>query len=203
MFWGNCRLYDHTYYCLQNTSQGTFIAVTKTAICLSVIEHDDHFRGSVSVFHPFMPHQGSRNMTNDCKAIRQWLLTWKISSYCLLALHSSIIIKLDLFFFRTHGPDASFLSSGSEGVTPLSVPELLQIAGHIAAGMEYLATQHFVHRDLATRNCLVADKLLVKIGDFGMSRDIYSTDYYKVRIVFFLLTLPARGSSLYVRIWRL
>lgn len=46
--------------------------------------------------------------------------------------------------------------------------------------MVYLASLHFVHRDLATRNCLVGHDLVVKIGDFGMSRDIYSTDYYRV-----------------------
>lgn len=38
----------------------------------------------------------------------------------------------------------------------------------------------FMCRDLATRNCLVGEKLVVKIGDFGMSRDVYSTDYYRV-----------------------
>jgi len=46
--------------------------------------------------------------------------------------------------------------------------------------MSFLAARHFIHRDLATRNCLVGEQLIVKIGDFGMSRDIYSTDYYKV-----------------------
>ena len=50
----------------------------------------------------------------------------------------------------------------------------------IANGMQYLAAQHFVHRDIAARNCLVGDHLKVKIGDFGMSRDVYSTDYYQV-----------------------
>ena len=34
-------------------------------------------------------------------------------------------------------------------------------------------------RDLAARNCMVADDLTVKIGDFGMTRDIYETDYYR------------------------
>lgn len=57
---------------------------------------------------------------------------------------------------------------------------MIAVLSQVSAGMEYLASQHFVHRDLATRNCLVGDKLKVKIGDFGMSRDVYSTDYYRV-----------------------
>lgn len=63
----------------------------------------------------------------------------------------------------------------------LGLSQMLHIASQIASGMVYLASQHFVHRDLATRNCLVGTNLLVKIGDFGMSRDVYSTDYYRVR----------------------
>lgn len=63
----------------------------------------------------------------------------------------------------------------------LGLSQMLHIASQIASGMVYLASQHFVHRDLATRNCLVGANLLVKIGDFGMSRDVYSTDYYRVR----------------------
>lgn len=49
----------------------------------------------------------------------------------------------------------------------------------IADGMAYLATRKYVHRDLAGRNCMMAADLTVKIGDFGMTRDVYETDYYR------------------------
>lgn len=98
-----------------------------------------------------------------------------------LALHPVIFLLLPSR--RAHGPDAMILVDGQPRQTKgeLGLSQMLHIASQIASGMVYLASQHFVHRDLATRNCLVGANLLVKIGDFGMSRDVYSTDYYRVR----------------------
>lgn len=63
--------------------------------------------------------------------------------------------------------------------TRLSTFNLLSIARQICSGMVYLSDRKFVHRDLATRNCLVDENMSVKIADFGLSQKIYLQDYYK------------------------
>ena len=70
--------------------------------------------------------------------------------------------------------------SVSPALSNLTVQQLVDMTIDIAAGLEYLAEHHFVHRDLATRNCLINEQLLVKIADFGLSKDVYSTDYYRL-----------------------
>ncbi|XP_060592514.1 insulin-like peptide receptor [Ruditapes philippinarum] len=78
-------------------------------------------------------------------------------------------------FLRLHRPD----EEDNNGRQPPSLKQILQMAGEIADGMAYLADKKFVHRDLAARNCMVGEDMIVKIGDFGMTRDIYETDYYR------------------------
>ncbi|XP_066590355.1 insulin-like receptor isoform X2 [Prorops nasuta] len=74
-------------------------------------------------------------------------------------------------YLRSQRPDTT--------KTPPTLRRILQMAIEIADGMSYLSAKKFVHRDLAARNCMVAEDLTVKIGDFGMTRDIYETEYYR------------------------
>ncbi|XP_078388513.1 tyrosine-protein kinase Fes/Fps isoform X1 [Cetorhinus maximus] len=53
----------------------------------------------------------------------------------------------------------------------LSTKDLIKMAENAASGMAYLESKHCIHRDLAARNCLVSEKNVLKISDFGMSRE--------------------------------
>ena len=55
-----------------------------------------------------------------------------------------------------------------EGQQLISLDVLTDMAADIASGMAYMASKFFIHRDLATRNCLVGNDHMVKIADFGL-----------------------------------
>jgi len=66
-----------------------------------------------------------------------------------------------------------------EDLDEVSNRRLTSMAYDVAKGLEYLAELKYVHRDIACRNCLVNSSRTVKLADFGMSRPMFESDYYR------------------------
>lgn len=86
----------------------------------------------------------------------------------------------DLNMFLSQREMESTLTHANN-IPAVSLSDLLHMSVQISSGMRYLASLNFVHRDLATRNCLLDRRLTIKIADFGMSRNLYSSDYYRIQ----------------------
>ncbi|XP_033760964.1 tyrosine-protein kinase RYK-like [Pecten maximus] len=59
----------------------------------------------------------------------------------------------------------------------LSTQQLVYLAIQIVRGIQFLHRQKILHKDIATRNCVIDNDLVLKITDNALSRDLFSGDY--------------------------
>ncbi|XP_066887525.1 tyrosine-protein kinase Fer isoform X3 [Kogia breviceps] len=80
-------------------------------------------------------------------------------------------------------PGGDFLSFLRKKKDEIKLKQLVKFSLDAASGMAYLESKNCIHRDLAARNCLVGENNVLKISDFGMSRQedggVYSSSGLK------------------------
>lgn len=80
-------------------------------------------------------------------------------------------------------PGGDFLTFLRKRKDDIKLKQLVKFSLDVASGMSYLESKNCIHRDLAARNCLVGENNVLKISDFGMSRQedggVYSSSGLK------------------------
>ncbi|KAK5876193.1 hypothetical protein CesoFtcFv8_027188 [Champsocephalus esox] len=116
---------------------------------------------------------------------------------------SPLPVPLVILPYMKHGDMRRFLIATRYGDIPMFVPHqsLLRFMVDIAGGMQYLSSQGFLHRDLAARNCMLGDDLRVCVADFGLSKKMYSNNYYRqkvaIRVPIKWMAMESLSESLY------
>ncbi|OQV22785.1 Fibroblast growth factor receptor [Hypsibius exemplaris] len=109
--------------------------------------------------------------------------TWLIEEYCPLGDLKRYLMNLrelateNMPEPNTTNTDVNDASQWTSSVA-VTLSTLLSYARQIAIGMEFLHEKGYVHRDLAARNVLLADRSLVKICDFGLTRFLEEDQLY-------------------------
>nr|XP_045589566.1 discoidin domain-containing receptor tyrosine kinase B-like isoform X2 [Procambarus clarkii] len=123
-------------------------------------------------------HQEARTLSHidDPNVARLVGMVTRTEPLCMLM---EFLIHGDLYhFLRRHASEDTILGGSGSNRPLISYGSLIYIATQVASGMRHLEAIKLVHRDLATRNCLVGSGLSIKISDFAMSRPMFSSDYY-------------------------
>ncbi|XP_046398133.1 insulin-like peptide receptor [Ischnura elegans] len=166
---------------LRELGQGSFGMVYE-GIARDVVEGKPEIRCAIKTVNEHATDRERIEFLNEASVMKAFNTHHVVQLLGVVSQGQPTLVVMELMangdlktYLRSHRPDAGV----DHGKQPPTLKRILQMAIEIADGMAYLAAKKFVHRDLAARNCMVADDLTVKIGDFGMTRDIYETDYYR------------------------
>ncbi|XP_008328737.1 insulin receptor-like [Cynoglossus semilaevis] len=167
---------------MRELGQGSFGMVYE-GIAKDIVKGDPDTRVAVKTVNESASLRERIEFLNEASVMKAFSCHHVVRLLGVVSKGQPTLVVMELM---THGDLKSYLRSlrpdsenNPSGRSPPTLKEMIQMAAEIADGMAYLNAKKFVHRDLAARNCMVAEDYTVKIGDFGMTRDIYETDYYR------------------------
>ncbi|XP_017757149.1 PREDICTED: tyrosine-protein kinase Fer isoform X1 [Eufriesea mexicana] len=112
-----------------------------------------------------LPDEQKRKFLQEGRILKQYDHPNIVKLIGICVQKQPIMIVMELV------PGGSLLTYLRKNANTITQQEQLRMCKDAAAGMCYLESKYCIHRDLAARNCLVGYESIVKISDFGMSRE--------------------------------
>ncbi|XP_070168524.1 tyrosine-protein kinase Fer isoform X3 [Polyergus mexicanus] len=116
-----------------------------------------------------LPDEQKRKFLQEGRILKQYDHRNIVKLIGICVQKQPIMIVMELVPALTLG--GSLLTHLRKNASTITQREQLCMCKDAAAGMSYLESKYCIHRDLAARNCLVGYECIVKISDFGMSRE--------------------------------
>lgn len=144
---------------LDKIGRGNFGDVYKARLKSSNIEV------AVKTCRMTLPDEQKRKFLQEGRILKQYDHPNIVKLIGICVQKQPIMIVMELV---GGGSLLNFLRKNS---STLATKQLMGMCRDAAAGMQYLESKNCIHRDLAARNCLIGTENIVKISDFGMSRE--------------------------------
>ncbi|XP_077296658.1 tyrosine-protein kinase Fer-like [Arctopsyche grandis] len=155
----NCQLNNDDIVIMEEIGSGQFGIVYKGQLKGSKCEV------AVKTCQTTLSEEQKKTFLDEARLLKQYEHPNIVKIIGICVQKNPIMIVMELV---TGGSLLSFLKGNQKFLT---IEHLLEMCRDISNGMRYLESNSCIHRDLAARNCLVGKDRIVKISDFGMSRD--------------------------------
>uniref|UniRef100_A0A8D8RSL3 non-specific protein-tyrosine kinase n=1 Tax=Cacopsylla melanoneura TaxID=428564 RepID=A0A8D8RSL3_9HEMI len=144
---------------LEKIGRGNFGDVYKAKLRTSQVDV------AVKTCRVTVPEEQKRKFLQEGRILKQYDHPNVVKLIGICVQKQPIMIVMELV------AGGSLLTFLRNNAMSLVIKQLLNMCRDAAAGMCYLENKNCIHRDLAARNCLIGKDNIVKISDFGMSRE--------------------------------
>ncbi|KAI5723466.1 hypothetical protein M8J76_006611 [Diaphorina citri] len=144
---------------LEKIGRGNFGDVYKAKLRSSQVDV------AVKTCRVTVPEEQKRKFLQEGRILKQYDHPNVVKLIGICVQKQPIMIVMELV------AGGSLLTFLRNNAVSLVIKQLLNMCRDAAAGMCYLESKNCIHRDLAARNCLIGKDNIVKISDFGMSRE--------------------------------